>query len=99
MAVYLIANYQIDDEEGIQKYREAVIPQLIKAGCEFLVINDNVEFAEGSSAPSLVILKFESREAALNWYSSDEYRSIIHLRHDSTSQGWAAISDEFVMPA
>ena len=79
MATYFVGNFRITDAEGIAKYREAVVPQLLKAGCEFLVINDDVEVVEGSPAPSIIVLKFESDEAARKWLNSPEYQTIKHL--------------------
>ena len=98
MAVYVVANYRITDEAGIAEYREKVIPQLMKAGCEFLVLNDNVEGAEGTLAPSLVVLKFETMEALNTWYTSPEYQAIKPLRINATTDSWVAVSEEFQMP-
>ena len=96
-AAYLIANYAIHDEEMLQKYRDAVIPQLIGVGCEFIIVNDNVEVTEGSPASSIIVLKFESMGALKKWYESPEYKAIKNLRTDAT-EGWVALSEEFVMP-
>ena len=98
MAAYVVASYRITDPEGIAAYREKVIPQLQAAGCEFLVINDNIGAAEGTTAPSLVVLKFDSQEAIMKWYTSPEYQAILPLRLNSTTDSWVAVSDEFVMP-
>lgn len=98
MATYFVGNFRITDAEGIAKYREAVVPQLLKAGCEFLVINDDVEVVEGSPAPSIIVLKFESDEAARKWLNSPEYQTIKHLRLNASTDGWAALSEGFQMP-
>ncbi len=98
MATYLVVNYRITDGEGMAKYREAVIPQLIEAGCEFLVINDDAEVIEGSPAPTVIVLKFESVEAAKAWYNSPEYQAIKPLRLNATTDSWIALSEGFQMP-
>ena len=98
MAAYLVVNYRINNAEGIAKYREAVDPQLQKAGCELLVANDDVEVIEGSPAPTVVVLKFKSVEAAKNWYNSPEYQAVKHLRLNATTDGWIALSEGFQMP-
>ncbi len=98
MATYLVVNYRITDAEGMAKYREAVIPQLMEAGCEFLVINDDAEVIEGSPAPSVIVLKFESVEAAKAWYNSPEYQAIKPLRLNATTDSWIALSEGFQMP-
>ena len=98
MATYFVANYRITDVEGIAKYREAVVPQLLEAGCEFLVINDDVEVMAGSPAPTVIILKFESDETAKKWFNSPEYQAIEHLRLNASTDGWAALSEGFHIP-
>ena len=96
-AAFLVANIRIVDSEMFQRYRDAVIPQLIEFGCEFIVVNDTVIGSEGSPDPTIVILKFESMEAAMKWYESPAYQQIKPLRMKSTV-GWAAFTEEFVMP-
>lgn len=98
MSAYIVANYRITDAEGIAKYREAVIPQLLEAGCEFLVATEDEEVLEGSPPPSIVVLKFESIEAAKNWYNSSEYQAIKHLRINATTDSWLILSEGFQMP-
>ena len=92
MAAYIIANYRITDDEGIAKYRAEVVPQLLERGCEFIVANDDFEVMEGSPAPSIVVLKFESVEAAKNWYNSPEYQAIKQLRLNASTDSWAILS-------
>jgi uncharacterized protein (DUF1330 family) len=96
-AAFLVDNLRIVDSEMFQRYRDVVIPQLIEFGCEFIVVNDTVIGSEGSPDPTIVILKFESMEAAMKWYESPEYQSIKPLRTNST-EGWLAFTEEFVMP-
>ncbi len=98
MAVYVVANYRITDPDGIAKYREKVIPQLLNAGAEFLVVTDDVAAAEGAPASSLVVFRFETQDALDTWYNSDEYQAIKSLRLNATTDSWVAVSDEFVMP-
>ena len=98
MAAYLVVNYRITNAEGIAKYREAVDAQLLEAGFELLVANDEVEAIEGSPAPTIVVLKFESVEAAKKWYNSPEYQAIKPLRLNATTDSWAALSEGFQMP-
>lgn len=98
MATYFVGYFRITDAEGIAKYGEAVVPLLLKEGCEFLVINDDVEVVEGSPSPSVIVLKFESNEAAKSWLNSPEYQAIKHLRLNASADGWAALSEGFQMP-
>ena len=98
MAAYLVVNYRITDAEGIAKYRKAVDPQLMEAGCELLVANDDVEVVEGSPAPTVVVIKFKSVEAAKKWYNSPEYQAVKHFRLNATTDSWIVLSEGFQMP-
>jgi uncharacterized protein (DUF1330 family) len=99
MAAYAIANYRITNPEQIQAYRAQAIPQLIQAGCEFLVVTDAADASEGSPAPTVIVLKFPSMEAAKNWYNSPEYQAIMPLRTAASEDAWVVFAEEFVMPS
>jgi len=97
MAGYLIANYQINNEEGYQGYIAAVGPTILAHGGEILVAGPGSEAVEGDARPVTVVLKFPSRDALQGWYDSPEYQAIVNLRTDNT-EGMLVFADEFVMP-
>ena len=63
---------------------------------KMLVANDNVtETAiEGTPKGTIIIIEFESRDIAKEFYYSKEYQEVLALRTDN-SDGWAAIVDGF----
>ena len=97
MAGYLIANYNITNQEGYQTYIAAVGPTIIAHGGEILVAGPGSEAVEGEPGDVTVILKFPSKDALRSWYDSQEYQAIIHHRTDNT-EGNLVFADEFVMP-
>jgi uncharacterized protein (DUF1330 family) len=97
MSAYLIANYDITDEEGYQSYVEAVGPTVFSHGGEILVAGPGSEIIEGSPGAITVVLKFPSMEALRGWYGSAEYQKIITLRTDNTA-GSVVFANEFVLP-
>jgi len=97
MPGYIIANYTIHDKETYQKYPPAVGPTIQQYGGRVLVADYEAKTVEGSPQQVIVVVEFESVEVAQRWYDSSEYRSIKHLRTEST-EGWAVIANEFVMP-
>ena len=97
MAGYLIANYQITNEDGYQSYIAAVGPTIMAHGGEILVAGPGSEAVEGEPQPVTVVLKFASKDALRAWYDSPEYQEIIHFRTDNT-EGTLVFADEFVMP-
>jgi len=97
MAGYLIANYQITNEEGYQAYVAAVRPTILAHGGEILVAGPGSEAVEGDPKPVTVVLKFPSVHAVRAWYDSSEYQEIINLRTDNT-EGMLVFANELVLP-
>lgn len=97
MSAYVIANYDITDEEGYQSYVGAVGPTVFSHGGEILVAGPGSEIVEGSPGAVSVVLKFPSMEALRGWYDSSEYQNIITRRTDNT-EGSVIFANEFVMP-
>ena len=87
MAAYLVAQVRIDDPETYQRYREAVPALVDRFGGRFLVRGGELEVLEGAwPLPRLVIIEFQSRDAARLFYESPEYQKILPLRQQA-SQG------------
>ena len=69
-----------------------------KRGGRAIVVDDNPEAIEGQWHGSrVVVLEFDSVEAARSWYQSPEYQAVIGERHASTEAN-AAIVSGFEMP-
>ena len=97
MAGYLIANYNITNEEAYQQYLATVGPTIVTHGGEILVAGPGSEAVEGEPGSVTVVVKFPSKDALRAWYDSPEYQEIIHHRTDNT-EGTLVFADEFVMP-
>ncbi len=97
MPGYVIANHTINDPEAFGKYPPAVGPTLAQYGGKLLVADQGVRAVEGSPQPVIVIIEFESVEAAQRWYDSPENTAVKGLR-TSTTDGWLAIANEFMKP-
>ena len=85
MTAYLVAQVRIDDEETYRRYREAV-PELVdRFGGRFRVRGGELEVLEGEwPMPRLVIIEFQSRDAARRFYDSPEYQKILPLRQGAS---------------
>ncbi|MDH3658883.1 MAG: DUF1330 domain-containing protein [Alphaproteobacteria bacterium] len=93
MAAYILAQLDIHDPEGFQRYREKVAPLVATFGGRYLVRGGEVTTLEGElAAARLVIIEFADRKAAERWYFSDEYQEILPLRLNS-AKGSAVIVD------
>ena len=97
MSAYLVYNYTVTNPEQYQAYPPAAMPTLAGHDVEVLVVDYESEAKEGSPAPVTVVLRFESKEAALAWYESPQYQAIVRHRTDN-SDGVVILCAGFVMP-
>ena len=97
MSAYAVASYRVTNPEGFGDYPAQAIPTILQYGGEVLAADRESQVVEGEPAPVTVILRFPSKDAAREWYRSDEYQRIIHMRTDN-SEGTVVLLDEFVMP-
>ncbi|MDX1781378.1 MAG: DUF1330 domain-containing protein [Thalassovita sp.] len=84
--VYFIATVSVTDWESYNnEYSSVAVPGIIAAGGEILVATPEVTVAEGNYPHNwTVIVRFESQEAALGFYTSEEYQAVIPIRHASS---------------
>jgi uncharacterized protein (DUF1330 family) len=92
MAAYLVARLKVHDPDMFQRYRESVTPLVDRFGGRFRVRGGELQVLEGEWPPRLVIIEFQSRDAARLFYDSPEYQQILPLRLRS-SDGNVAIVD------
>jgi uncharacterized protein (DUF1330 family) len=93
MAAYILAELDIHDPEGFERYRDRVAPVVAKFGGRYIVRGGEITGLEGEPpAPRLVIIEFDDRDAAKRWYFSSDYQEILPLRLNS-AKGVAVIVD------
>lgn len=91
MAVYMVFNEQVTDQDQFDKYRQQAGPLISRYGGRFLVRGGTVTSLEGNPRfDRVVIIEFDDLAAARRFYDSEEYRPLIRLRQ-SASTGYAAI--------
>ena len=99
MSAYVIFHNRIDDAEMLAAYVGKAIPTLDAHKAELVILDETSTVLEGKTEyVRTVVLKFESREAAMGWYNSAEYQVILPERLAAT-EGFAVICDSFVMPS
>jgi uncharacterized protein (DUF1330 family) len=85
MAAYLVAQVRIHDPETYQRYRDAVPALVDRFGGRFLARGGEMEVVEGEwPLRRLVIIEFQSRDAARLFYDSPEYQKILPLRQGAS---------------
>ena len=76
MTAYVIARVAVHDREPYDRYAAAFLPVLHRHGGRLLSADEAPEAMEGDDDRKVVLLAFDSREAALTWADSPEYREI-----------------------
>ena len=84
MTVYLVANITVKDVEAYMEY-SALVPDTLKKYGGWYVVRaggpEDAEIIEGDfRLRRFVVLAFESKDAALKWYNSEEYQAAAAVR-------------------
>ena len=91
MSAYVVVHNVVTDPAQMQQYVPKAMETLVAHGAEMLVIAEEATVLEGSPPfPRTIIFKFASREAAMAWYESPEYRKALPLRLQAT-QGFTVL--------
>ncbi|HYE87067.1 MAG TPA: DUF1330 domain-containing protein [Vicinamibacterales bacterium] len=87
MAAYLLIDIaSVHDPVAYADYRARVSAGLAAAGGRYIVRGGPVEVLEGTWQPGrVVVVRFESADAARRWWSSDAYAALRDLRQASTT--------------
>ena len=84
MATYVIADNRVNDRSTFDQYRQVVGPTVLAYGGKYLIRGAPADCVEGEwPYQGLVVIEFEDREKAREWYDSPEYSAIKQLRQDS----------------
>ena len=84
MPAFLIVHSKITNPERFQEYVAASEYSLKLQGGEYLLGGELSAVLEGHHDKSrTVIFQFPSAEHAKNWYHSEEYQRVKHLRDES----------------
>ncbi len=92
MEAYVLVEVDIYDNEVYEEYKKLTPGSLLPYGGEFVVRGLPVEALEGEwKHDRLVLLKFPTRERALEWYNSDTYRQARSIRQKGSSANFFLI--------
>ncbi len=92
---YLIAAYDaINDPEKVKAYVEGAGPAVTAAGGKILARGGESVTFEGTDKVRIVVIEFESLDAAKKSYNSDAYQAAA-----AKPEGGAVVRDMFVVEA
>lgn len=84
-STYFIAEVEIQNAAALQPYLDAVGATIVPFTPQMLVNGDNITPLEGDAPKcKIVIIRFDSKDAALGWYRSPAYQAIIAHRINAT---------------
>jgi uncharacterized protein (DUF1330 family) len=88
---YIVVTEDIKDPEGIKAYM-AEAAKSFSPEIKILAMDPNAEYAEGDVKGQVVLMEFESLEAAKAWYYSDGYQKAVPLRQAAADCNTAIFS-------
>lgn len=91
MSAYVIAEIEVTDPDGYAAYVGPANASVLRHGGRFVVRGGPSEVIEGDWSGRIVVLEFESREAARAWYDSDDYQACLPLRLQSSKGRMIAV--------
>lgn len=95
MSAYVINEIVVTEPERFETYADQVPAIIRKYGGEYVIRGGAPESVDGPPPPErLVVLRFESRDAARAWRNSPEYQAILPIR-EATSTSRVYIVDGY----
>ena len=98
MTAYLVANYDVVDNDTYLAYQKQSRP-IMAGGGKLLVLDGASVDKEGTPGAQTVVIEYPTKQAALDAYESDEYQAVVGIRLSATENGRGVIVDGFVMPS
>jgi uncharacterized protein (DUF1330 family) len=91
MSAYVIVEVDVADAEGYEEYRPLAGESVARHGGRFIVRGGKNEVWEGEWSGRIVVLEFETLEAARTWYHSDDYQAAAAIRHRTSTARMIAV--------
>jgi uncharacterized protein (DUF1330 family) len=80
VSAYVIAEIEVTNPDGYAEYAPLANASVLRHGGRFVVRGGPSEVIEGDWAGRIVVLEFESLDAARAWYDSEDYQACLPLR-------------------
>ena len=91
MSAYVVVEVDVENPEGYAEYAPLATESVAKHGGRFLARGGKTEQWEGEWSARIVVLEFESLEAAHAWYYSDDYQAALAVRQDNSRARMIAV--------
>lgn len=95
MEYLIIVETDITDPSWVQEYLVKVTPLVISHGGSYITRTSAIEVLEGNHKPQYsLVAKFPAKEAALSFYSSEEYAPFKAARQDGSKSRFLLVPVE-----
>ena len=91
MSAYVVVEVDVENPEGYAEYRPMAAESVAKHGGRFIVRGGQAEVLEGEWSARIVVLEFESLDAARAWYYSDDYQAAAAVRQQHSRARMIAV--------
>lgn len=81
---YLIARIRVHDKDGFEAFKKMSTPLISEYGGRLLARNPDVDILEGNQQGLVVLLEFDSMDAARRFYFSDGYTAAKLVREKAS---------------
>lgn len=89
---YVLCDITVSDPEGYEEYKRLAGAAVTQYGGRYVVRGGAVEALEGEAPTGrIVLLEFDSADAARAWYGSPEYTAARAVREKTTSRSTLAL--------
>lgn len=79
---YVVANIRVTDQDRFQQFSGMAGPAIKKYGGKVLARGSNADRLEGDVSGIVMMIEFESKEAANTFYYSEEYQAAKAVRDE-----------------
>jgi uncharacterized protein (DUF1330 family) len=80
VSAYVIVELEVTDPDEYAAYGKLAEASITRHGGRFLVRGGQSEVMEGEWSPRMVVVEFESLDAARAWYDSEDYQACLPMR-------------------
>ena len=98
MPAYVIGEAEITNPEAMKAYGPMIMAAVRQYGGKYLARGARPIVLEGASAHNILIIEFESAEAARRWYASPEYQAAKAVRQGNSNLRLLLVEDFIKMP-
>lgn len=83
MSAFVIASFNLLDEDKLKQYSAAAARTIAKFEGEFIAKGKSANIHGEKRFAMTAVIQFVDKETAENWYQSAEYQQIIPLRNQA----------------